>query len=124
MSLAKNYLFLLLFISFSSFAQSLSDLSFGTEETFDVATWNLESFPKDGETTINYVSDIITELESEVIGFQEINDMTAFENMLANIEGYSGYVSDANYGGINLAYAVKDDVTVIDEYKIYGRRDL
>jgi len=120
MSLAKNYLFLLLFISFSSFAQSLSDLSFGTEETFDVATWNLESFPKDGETTINYVSDIITELESEVIGFQEINDMTAFENMLANIEGYSGYVSDANYGGINLAYAVKDDVTVIDEYKIYG----
>ncbi len=120
MSLAKTCLFLFIFISFSSFSQNLSDLNFGTEETFDIVTWNLESFPKDGQTTINYVSDIIVELESEVIGFQEINDIAEFENMMANIEGYNGYVSDANYGGINLAYAVKDDVTVIDEYKIYA----
>lgn len=120
MSLAKNYLFLLLFFSISSFAQNLSELNFGTEETFDVATWNLESFPKDGETTINYVSQIIEELESEVIAFQEINNIEAFEDMMSNIDGYSGYVSNSNYGGINLAYVVKDDVTVIDDYKIYS----
>ena len=120
MFIAKNYLFLLLFVSLSSFSQSLSDLSFGTDETFDVITWNLESFPKDGTTTVGYVSQIIAELESDVIGFQEINNIETFEEMLANIDGYNGYVVNSNYGGINLAYAVKSDVTVINDYKIYS----
>lgn len=120
MFIAKNYLFLLLFVPLSSFSQSLSDLSFGTDETFDVITWNLESFPKDGTTTVGYVSQIIAELESDVIGFQEINNIETFEEMLANIDGYNGYVVNSNYGGINLAYAVKSDVTVIDDYKIYS----
>ena len=77
-----------------------------------------ETFPKEDGTTENYVSDIITELESEIIGFQEINDVSAFNTMMAATPGYSGYVLDANYGGINLAYAVKNDLSVIDDYAI------
>ena len=116
------YRFLLIFVhllfSTSIYAQSLSNLGFGNDNTFDVITWNLESFPKLNGTTENYVSDIIIELESEIIGFQEINDISAFNTMMAYTSGYSGYVLDANYGGINMAYAVKNDVSVIDEYAI------
>ena len=76
------------------------------------------SFPKVDGTTENYVSDIIIELESEIIGFQEISDIAAFEDMINSTEGYTGYVLDANYGGINLAFAIKNDVNVIDNYPI------
>ena len=71
----------LLLFSTYNFAQSLSNLGFGNDNTFDVITWNLENFPKVDGTTENYVSDIIIELESEIIGFQEINDITAFNGL-------------------------------------------
>ena len=77
-----------------------------------------KAFSKVDGTTENYVSDIIVELESEIIGFQEINDISAFNTMMASTSGFSGYVLNANYGGINMAYAVKNDVSVIDEYAI------
>ena len=112
------FIVVLLLFSTSIYTQSLSNLGFGNDNTFDVITWNLESFPKVDSTTENYVSDIIVELESEIIGFQEINDISAFNTMMASTSGYSGYVLDANYGGINMAYAVKNDVSVIDEYAI------
>ena len=108
----------LLLFSTSNFAQSLSNLGFGNDNTFDVITWNLETFPKVNGTTENYVSDIIIELESEIIGFQEINDISAFNTMMESTLGYTGYVLDANYGGINMAYAVKNDLSVLDEYAI------
>ena len=108
----------LLLFSTSNLAQSLSNLEFGDDNTFDVITWNLENFPKVDGTTENYVSNIILELESEIIGFQEINDISAFNDMMENTPGYTGYVLDANYGGINLGFAVKNDLTVIDDYAI------
>ena len=59
-------------------------------------------------------------MEAEVIGFQEISDIDAFDAMMSSTSGYSGYVLDANYGGINLAYAIKSDVTVLDDYAIFS----
>ena len=56
--------FFFLLISSVSNAQ-IEDLSFGTPETFDIMTWNIEQFPKNGQTTVNYVSDIIQNLESD-----------------------------------------------------------
>ena len=37
------------------YAQSLSDISFGTDETFEVVTWNIEWFPKNGTATADSV---------------------------------------------------------------------
>jgi len=112
------FIVLSLVITLTNYAQSLTNLGFGNDNTFDVITWNLETFPKEDGTTENYVSDIIIELESEIIGFQEINDISAFNSMMASTSGYTGYVLDANYGGINMAFAVKNDLSVIDEYAI------
>ncbi len=112
------FVVILFLYSISNYAQSFSNLDFGNENTFDVVTWNLETFPKLDFITENYVSNIITELESEIIGFQEINDITAFNTMMASTLGYTGYVLDANYGGLNLAYAIKNDLNVIDDYAI------
>ena len=83
----------------------MSNIEFGNDNTFDVITWNFENFQKEG-TTENYVSNIILELESEIIGFQEINDISAFNDMMENTPWYTGYVLDI-YRGINLGFAAK-----------------
>ena len=43
-------LFFLLISSVSN--GQIEDLSFGTPETFDIMTWNIEQFPKNGQTTV------------------------------------------------------------------------
>ena len=45
------------------YSQNLSDLSFGTDSTFDVVTWNIEWFPKNGAATIDSVSKIIETID-------------------------------------------------------------
>ena len=44
----KKVLFLLLISTQLLTAQSLEDLSFGTDSTFEVISWNIEWFPKNG----------------------------------------------------------------------------
>ena len=52
----KTLTLLFLFISSFTFSQSLSDLVFGGEGSFEVVTWNLEFFPKNNQTTIDSTS--------------------------------------------------------------------
>ena len=42
----------LLFSAAALFAQDLEDLSFGTDNSLDIATWNIEWFPKNGQITV------------------------------------------------------------------------
>ena len=44
-----------------------TELSFGTESTFDIITWNLEQFPKLNDSTIFYLVKLINELNVEII---------------------------------------------------------
>ena len=54
-------------------AQSLQDLSFGTDTTFEVVTWNLEDYPKNGTKTIDSVAIAIMALDADIYALQEIN---------------------------------------------------
>jgi endonuclease/exonuclease/phosphatase family metal-dependent hydrolase len=69
-------------------AQTFEDLEFGTEETLDVITWNIEWFPKNGGTTTGYVKEIIEGLAADVYAIQEIDDTTAFKTMVNLMEDY------------------------------------
>ena len=87
-------------------AQSFEDLSFGTDSTFEVVTWNIEWFPKNGATTIENVTQIIKALDADLLAIQEVDDINAFitiDDMLkkdgrewrdpcsqSNDEGYCG----------------------------------
>ena len=50
-----NYKHIILFLSFI-FSQDFPQL--GNDQSFDIATWNIENFPKNNNT-IEYVIDII-----------------------------------------------------------------
>ena len=99
-------------------AQDLSNLSFGDDNSFDIATWNIEWFPKNGQVTVGYVSDIINLLELDVVAIQEIDNTEIFENMISSLTGYEGYYESYWFAGLGYIYN-SETVEVNDFYEIY-----
>jgi len=123
----------LTFLFFSSllFSQSLSDLSFGETGSFEVITWNLEFFPKNNQTTIDSTAVAMSALNADVYALQEIDNVTAFQELANKLEDYTGYIIPSEYSNLKLAYLVHKDVEVIshntilnssqNSYKFAGR---
>ena len=114
----KSLTFLFLFVSWFTFSQSLSDLVFGDEGSFEVVTWNLEFFPKNNQTTIDSTSVAMAALQADVYALQEINDEEAFQDLANSLEDYTGYIIPINYNNLILAYLVHKDVEVISHNSI------
>ncbi len=115
-----NYRYLILFLlgNLSLQAQGIEDLEFGTDDTFEVLTWNIEQFPKNGNTTVDYVIDIIEALDVDILAIQEVSDIDAFQSMVNQINGYNGYLESIWFAG--LAYIYKSDTVEINAlYEIY-----
>jgi endonuclease/exonuclease/phosphatase family metal-dependent hydrolase len=111
-------LIILIFAAYTSQAQNIEDLNFGTDSTFEAMTWNIEWFPKNGQTTVNYVSQIIEALDIDLLALQEISDTILFKQMLESLDGYKGYFKSSWYAG--LAYIYKTDaIEINDIYEIY-----
>ncbi len=111
------YFCLLTFFSLNAFAQNIADLSFGSDSTLDVMTWNIEHFPKNGQTTIDNVTQIIYALDPDVIAMQEVDVPSEFEDFIAQLDGYDGYYQNNEYA--RLAYIFKSDLQVNDIFQIF-----
>jgi len=103
---------------FNLTAQNIEDLSFGTENTLDIMTWNIERFPKNGQTTVNYVIDIVEALDIDLLAIQEVDDVNYFEQMMDGLSPYEGYLESLWFAG--LAYIYNPNVIQINNiYEIY-----
>jgi len=110
----KHYLTLIFSIfPFLLFSQSLNDLSFGEEGSFEAISWNLEFFPKNDQITIDSTALAISQLQADVLALQEIDDISAFQQLDASLDDYTGYIIAENYSNLKLAYLVKNDVQVV-----------
>ena len=99
-------------------SQELEDLSFGDEHSLDIATWNIEWFPKNNQITVDYVIEIVNSLEFDILGIQELDDTTMFNEMLDSLPSYSGYYESSWFAG--LAYIYKTDLVEINDiFEIY-----
>jgi endonuclease/exonuclease/phosphatase family metal-dependent hydrolase len=111
-------LLIMIFAVAQSSGQTFEELEFGTDTTFEVVTWNIEWFPKDGQTTVGYVSQIIEALDVDLIAMQELDDTDMFDQMMDSLEDYVGYYESGWFAG--LAYIYKPDVIEINDlYEIY-----
>ena len=111
-----TYPMLLLLGTLSS--QDLEDLSFGDDASLDIATWNIEWFPKNDQTTVDYVSDIISLMDLDILAIQEVDDTVMFDQMLDELPLYSGYYESSWFAG--LAYIYKtESIEINDIYEIY-----
>ena len=117
MTLQNKIIFILFATVFAS-AQNVEDLSFGTDSTFEIITWNIEWFPKNGQTTVDYVTEIIQALEVDIFAIQEVDDTTMLNDMLENLYPYRAYYESSWFAG--LAYLYNSDVVEINDiYEIY-----
>ena len=67
----RLYLIVIIILPFLTKAQN-NYLNFGTSNTLDIVTWNLEWFPKNGNITIDSLKSIIEKIDADVYAFQEI----------------------------------------------------
>lgn len=93
-------------------------LRFGTEESFDVVTWNLQTFPL-SQASMETIAHIITQMEADVIALQEIMDYNSFHELVGMIPHYEGFVYNAT-NSYRLAYLYDTrTVEVQNVYTIY-----
>jgi hypothetical protein len=75
--------------------------SFGTDNSLDIVSWNVENFPKLSEQTVEDVTSIVKELDADIYGMVEISDTTSFRMLINNLDGYNGIYSTDQYGAGN-----------------------
>jgi endonuclease/exonuclease/phosphatase family metal-dependent hydrolase len=93
-------------------SQSLDDLSFGESGEFSAISWNLEWFPKNGQSTLDSVAAAILALDADVYALQEISDTAQFMDWAETLEGYEGLHAVGWFGG--LTYLVKSSTVQVD----------
>ena len=118
----RNFLFIILCVY--SFSQTYPEI--GSEQSLDIITWNIEHFPKSNQT-VNYLTDIINDINVDIIALQEIENQNAFDNLINNLSGsWFGYrADDGNWG--ELSYLINTNFieithfpyTILDEYEHY-----
>jgi endonuclease/exonuclease/phosphatase family metal-dependent hydrolase len=70
----------------------------GTDSTLDIMTWNIEQFPKHSET-IDRVATLISNMNLDIIAFQEINNRTSFETLRGKLNGWASEIDSKNSVG-------------------------
>jgi hypothetical protein len=104
-------------------ANFVSQMQFGTDNSFELITWNIEFFPLNDQITIDYLSSMIQGLDADIIAFQEVADVDAFNQMIDNIDGYNAFVGTTD-NLIKLALAYKTDVIQANSiYEIYTENE-
>jgi len=111
------FVFFAIIGSFQLTAQ-FEDLTFGTDSTLDVISWNIEHFPKNGQTTIDYVTQIVEALDADVIAIQEVSEEVWLNQLIENLDGWDGYYAYDQYVGLAYIYrtAVVEDVNIFEIY--------
>lgn len=69
----------------------------GSDESLDIATWNIENFPKQASTP-ERVADIIRSLDIDMVALQEVENIAAFDEVVERLRGYEGVLSGHTYG--------------------------
>ncbi len=69
----------------------------GNKNYFEIATWNIEWFPKNNAKTVNLVKDIIRDIDIDLIAVQEIASIKSFNTLVDSLPGWKGVLSNDQY---------------------------
>jgi exonuclease III len=98
----------------------------GTDSTLDIATWNVQNFPKHGEQTLGALLSLIPRLDLDIYTLQEVEDTIAFRRLLAGLPEFDGLFSQDDYGSTYQKTAVvfrRDAVSVSDVHQLFWSSD-
>jgi endonuclease/exonuclease/phosphatase family metal-dependent hydrolase len=92
----------------------------GTDGALDVATWNVENFPRT-PVTAERMADLIASLDLDLVAMQEIEDVAAFEELVARLPAHEGVLSPHTYGDgtyQKLAFVYRADVLAVSDARL------
>ena len=113
---------ILIVIIFSSILFSQDYPELGSSESLDFMTWNVQNYPKHNQTN-SYMEDIISQINIDIIAFQEIESLSSFNSLMNQLGGdWVGYRSGGNSSYGELAYAVNtQEIEVLSVYTILNQ---
>lgn len=97
---------------------------YGEDNTLEIASWNIEQFPKHGQT-VSDVKNIILDLDIDLYAVEEINDVASFRNLLDSLNAAAGgdfYDGRLNELSSNLKTGIifkKTIIEVVDSTYLY-----
>ena len=112
-------LIFILLIGFSAASQTIEDISFGTDDTFEVVTWNIEHFPKNNQTTVDYVNRVLKAIDADIYAIQEVSNTNSFNELVNSLPDYEGYLDSDKFRGLAYIYK-KNTVEINSIYEIYN----
>lgn len=101
-------------------------LNFGSDDTFEIVTWNIQNFPK-SEQTVTYAAGIISGIDPDLVALQEIKSDSAFfalVNLLNETNGsidWSGFKANSDEWDQDLAFIYKAETVKVEQvYEIFN----
>ncbi len=76
---------------------SIGLASQGLDQRLELATWNVQDFPKAGDQTVTTMVGIIHDLQLDLIAVEEIRDMRQFQMLTNRLPAYHGLLTTDHY---------------------------
>ena len=67
--------------------------AFGLQSTLEIASWNIQQFPKSNQT-VNDVAEIIKDLDIDLFAVEEIGSESSFNSVANQLPDYDGFLAD------------------------------
>ena len=89
----------------------------------EIITWNCEFFPTAKDSTINALSEIINDLDSDIIAFQEIKQRGWFDKMMNMLPNYNYIISEQSSFMDQAIIFKKDVFDFVKRIEIFAEDD-
>jgi endonuclease/exonuclease/phosphatase family metal-dependent hydrolase len=95
------------------------------DDVMQVVTWNIEQFPKQGNSTLNILNTLIEDMAADIIAVQEVNDTDKFSELGLMLNNYNTISCgssnpDSEWYNPVVGYIYnKNSVTIERSYKIF-----
>lgn len=97
------YFLLVFFLPVLADAQ-FNDLNFGSDSTLDVVTWNIEHFPKSGQTP-GLVKEIILAMNVDIVAIQEVTSENELSALADDMPGWNYFYTYNKYAALAYLYS-------------------
>jgi len=96
---------------------------YNIENNLDIVTWNCEFFPTANDSTINALSEIVIDLNFDIIAFQENKNRGWFSKLINKIPDYGYIISEQSSFMDQAIIYKKDNYTFVSHLELFAEDD-
>ena len=92
-------------------------------DELEIVTWNCEFFPKEDEITVQSLAEAVSDLNLDLIAFQEIRKRGWFDNLMEYLPEYDFVIAMQSSFMDNAIIFKKDKIRLINQYEPFAEND-